>query len=87
MRKIFFETIKLNKAIRELNKDLTSSDVVFMAPYMGTVMHNIALEMGLIDAHDKPGFKGMCSNGITIRREPVMRKPMYVKGKDFGIIF
>ena len=77
----FFETIKLNKAIRELNKDLTSSDVVFMAPYMGTVMHNIALEMGLIDAHDKPGFKGMCSNGITIRREPVMRNPCMSKEK------
>ena len=38
----FLETIKLNKAIRSLGEDITSFDVTFMAPYMGTVMHNIA---------------------------------------------
>ena len=52
----FFETIKLNKAIRSLGEDITSFDVTFIAPYMGTVMHNIALEMDLIDSHDEPGF-------------------------------
>jgi len=74
----FFETIKLNKAIRELAKDdpdLASFDVSFMAPYMGTVMQNIAMEMNLIDVHDKPGFKGMSKANITMRYGPTMRNP------------
>ncbi len=75
----FFETVKLNKAIREINKDLTSFNICFMAPYMGTAIHNIAYEMGLIEVHDKPGFKGMCTANITIRREPIMKNPCMTK--------
>jgi len=83
----FFETIKLNKAIRELNKDLTSFDISFMAPYMGTVIHNIAYEMGLIEVHDKPGFKGMCTANITIKREPVMHNPCMSKERVIELFY
>tara|TARA_Y100000310_G_C20414647_1_gene683689 strand:- start:327 stop:830 length:504 start_codon:yes stop_codon:yes gene_type:complete len=83
----FFETVKLNKAIYKLNKDLTSFDVSFMAPYMGTVIHNIAYEMGLIEVHDKPGFEGMCTANITIRREPVMVNPCMSKERIIELFY
>ncbi|GIS46499.1 MAG: hypothetical protein Ct9H90mP18_08310 [Gammaproteobacteria bacterium] len=53
----FFETIKLNKQIRALDPELTSFDVSFMAPYMGTVIHNIALDMNLIEPHKNQGLR------------------------------
>ena len=74
----FFETIKLNKAIRELangDDDLTSFDVSYMAPYMGTVMQNIAMEMKLIDVHEHPGFQGMSNADINMRYGPTMKNP------------
>ena len=83
----FFETIKLNKAIRALNKDLTSFDVNFMAPYMGTVIHNIALEMNLIEAHDKPGFKGMSKANITMRHGPTMTNPTMSEKKIMELFY
>ena len=83
----FFETVKLNKAIHELNNDLTSFDISFMAPYMGTVIHNIALEMGLIEVSDKPGFRGMCTANITMRREPVMKNPCMNKERIIELYY
>ena len=83
----FFETVKLNKKIRKLSKELTSFDISFMAPYMGTVIHNIAYEMGLIEVHDKPGFKGMCTANITIRREPVMNNPCMSKERIIELFY
>jgi radical SAM superfamily enzyme YgiQ (UPF0313 family) len=83
----FFETVKLNKSIRALDKDLTSFDVTFMAPYMGTVIHNIALEMDLIKSHDKPGFRGMCTGNITMRREPVMKNPCMTKERIMELFY
>ena len=83
----FFETIKLNKAIRSLGEDITSFDVTFMAPYMGTVMHNIALEMDLIDSHDEPGFKGMSKANISMRMEPTMRNPVMSREKIMELYY
>jgi len=83
----FFETIKLNKAIRALNKDLTSFDVSFMAPYMGTVIHNIALEMNLIKVHDKPGFKGMSKMNISMRQESTMVNPCMTKERIMELFY
>ena len=77
----FFETIKLNKQIRALDPELTSFDVSFMAAYMGTVIHNIALDMNLITAHTEPGFKGMSKGKITMRQEPTLRNPCMSKEK------
>tara|TARA_B100000700_G_C14356284_1_gene539435 strand:+ start:15 stop:407 length:393 start_codon:yes stop_codon:yes gene_type:complete len=34
----------------------------FVAPYAGTVMHNISVELGLIEINQKPGFKGLCND-------------------------
>ena len=81
----FFETIKLNKKIRALHPDLTSFDVSFMAPYMGTVIHNIALDMDLIESHIEPGFKGMSTANITMRREPTMKNPCMSKEKTIEL--
>ena len=36
-----FDTIKVNKTIRSIDKELTSCAMSFVAPYAGTVMHNI----------------------------------------------
>ena len=83
----FFETVKLNKAIRALDENLTSFDVTFMAPYMGTVIHNIALEMNLIDAHDKSGFEGMSKANITMRHEPTMTNPCMTKERIMELYY
>ena len=83
----FFETVKLNKAIRALNNDLTSFDVTFMAPYMGTVIHNIALEMNLIKTHNKPGFKGMSKMNISMRQEPTMKNPCMTTEKIMELFY
>ena len=83
----FFETVKLNKAIRALDKNLTSFDVTFMAPYMGTVIHNIALEMNLIDVHDKPGFEGMSKANISMRQEPTMTNPCMTKERIMELFY
>ena len=83
----FFETIKLNKAIRALNPDLSSFDVTFMTPYMGTVIHNIALEMNLIEAHDEPGFKGMKKTNMSERQGPSMRNPCMSREKTMELFY
>jgi len=57
-----FDTIKVNKIIRSIDKELTSCTMSFVAPYAGTVMHNISVELGLIKINQKPGFKGLCDN-------------------------
>ena len=57
-----FDTIKVNKVIRSIDKDLTSCTMSFVAPYAGTVMHNISVELDLIKINKNPGFKGLCDN-------------------------
>jgi len=57
-----FETIKANKIIRAIDTELTSCGMSFVAPYAGTVMHNISVELGLIEINQKPGFKGLCND-------------------------
>ena len=57
-----FDTIKANKIIRAIDTELTSCTMSFVAPYAGTVMHNIAVELGLIEINKKPGFKGLCND-------------------------
>ena len=57
-----FDTIKVNKTIRSIDKELTSCAMSFVAPYAGTVMHNISVELGLIEVNDKPGFRGLCKD-------------------------
>ena len=81
----FFETIKLNKKIRAIDQELTSCDVYFVAPYAGTVIHNICLDLGLIETYDNPGFKGMCKN-ITFRREPVIVNPSMPKKRIMELV-
>ena len=76
----FFETIKLNKKIRSIDQELTSCDVCFVAPYSGTVIHNICLELGLFTTYEKPGYRGLCKN-ITMRKEPVINNPTMSKEK------
>ena len=81
----FFETIKLNKKIRALDPELTSFDVSFMAPYMGTVIHNISLDMDLIEPHTELGFRGMSKAKITMRHEPTMKNPCMSKEKTMEL--
>ncbi len=81
----FFETIKLNKKIRALDPELTSFDVSFMAPYMGTVIHNISLDMNLIEPHTELGFRGMSKAKITMRHEPTMKNPCMSKEKTMEL--
>lgn len=57
-----FDTIKANKIIRAIDTELTSCTMSFVAPYAGTVMHNIAVELDLIKINEKPGFKGLCND-------------------------
>tara|TARA_Y100001970_G_C14047878_1_gene757312 strand:+ start:31 stop:933 length:903 start_codon:yes stop_codon:yes gene_type:complete len=57
-----FDTIKVNKVIRAIDTELTSCTMSFVAPYAGTVMHNISVELGLIEINQKPGFKGLCND-------------------------
>ena len=76
----FFETIKLNKKIRAIDQELTSCDVCFVPPYSGTVIHNICLELGLIEVYDKPGYRDLCKN-ISMRKEPVINNLTMSKEK------
>ena len=57
-----FDTIKANKIIRAIDTELTSCTMSFVAPYAGTVMHNIAVELDLIKINKKPGFEGLCND-------------------------
>jgi len=68
-----FETIKLN---REIGAD--SCDLNFVAPYIGTVVHEISTKLGYIDVFDKPGFKGMAKN-VSSRLGPVIHNPCISK--------
>jgi len=64
-----FETIKLFK-----NTQPKSYDLSFVAPYIGTPIHKIAMEMGLIETLDKPGFRGMAPQ-ISFRGKPGIFNP------------
>ena len=75
-----FETIKLNKKIRAIHDELTSCAMSYVAPYAGTVIHNICLDLGLIEVNYQPGFRGLCKE-ITMRREPVIVNPSMSKEK------
>jgi len=78
-----FETIKVNKIIRAIDTDLTSCGMSFVAPYAGTVMHNISVELGLIDVNTKLGFKGLCEN--ISWSNPVIRNPNMTIKKMFEL--
>jgi len=58
-----------------------------MAPYMGTVIHNIAVEMNLIKVHDKPGFKGMSKMNISMRQESTMVNPCMTKERIMELFY
>lgn len=70
-----FETVKLMKRIKPASYDIT-----FVAPYIGTPIHELAVKRGLIDVDDRPGFLNMDLN-IGYRRGAVMRNP-YVSEED-----
>ena len=70
-----FETIKMMKRIKPASYDIT-----FVAPYIGTPIHDLAYSRGLIDVDTKPGFVNMSVN-IGFRRGAVIRNP-YVSDKD-----
>ena len=70
-----FETVKLMKRVNPASYDIT-----FVAPYIGTPIHELALERGLIDVDDQPGFLNMDLN-IGFRRGSVIRNP-YVSEKE-----
>jgi len=76
-----FETIKLNKYINPKSCDLT-----FVAPYIGTVIHEAALKLSYLDVWSKPGFKNMCKN-ITMRRGPVINLPQITREKLIEIFY
>ena len=69
-----FDTIKLNKKIRALDPELTSCKMSYVAPYAGTVIHNISMDLGLIEVDDKPGYKGLTKN-ISTFKEPLIKNP------------
>ena len=69
------KTIELNKKIKP-----TSLDVTFMAPYIGTVIHDFAKKQDYIDTYKVPGFRGM-AKGTTMRNTPSMRLPQISKGR------
>jgi len=64
-----FETIKLFK-----NTQPKSYDLSFVAPYIGTPIHELASKMGIIKISDKPGFKGMVPK-IRYREGPEIVNP------------
>ena len=73
-----FETIKMNKKIRAIDQELTSCAMSFVTPYAGTVIHNICLDLGLMEVNNKPGYKGLCKN-ITMTKDPVTTNPCMSK--------
>jgi radical SAM superfamily enzyme YgiQ (UPF0313 family) len=78
-----FDTIKVNKVIRAIDHDLTSCTMSFVAPYAGTVMHNISVELGLIKVNNKPGFRGLCDD-ISMSH-PNIHNPNMSKERMFEI--
>jgi anaerobic magnesium-protoporphyrin IX monomethyl ester cyclase len=64
-----FETIKLFK-----NTQPKSYDLSFVAPYIGTPIHELASKMGIIEISDRPGFKGMVPK-IRYREGPEIENP------------
>ena len=79
-----FETIKLNKKIRAMDQEFTSCSMSLVAPYAGTVIHNISSDLGLIEIDDRPGFRGLCKN-ISFRKEPVIINPCMSKEKTIEL--
>ena len=55
-----------------------------VAPYAGTVIHNISSDLGLIEIDDRPGFRGLCKN-ISFRKEPVIINPCMSKEKTIEL--
>ena len=71
-----FDTIKLSKKIRALDPELTSCNLSYVAPYAGTVIHNISVDLGLIEVDDKPGYKGLTKNvSMSMFNEPSIKNP------------
>ena len=81
-----FDTIKLNKKIRAIDQELTSCSMSLVAPYAGTVIHNICLDLGLFDVNDKPGYRGLCKS-ITMKKEPVITNPCMSKERIKELYF
>ena len=81
-----FDTIKLNKKIRAIDQELTSCSMSLVAPYAGTVIHNICLDLGLFDVNDKPGYRGLCKN-ITMVKDPVITNPCMSKERIQELYF
>ena len=81
-----FETVKLSKSIRSIDKNLTSHSIAFVAPYAGTVIHNICLDLGLMDTDYKPGYRGLCK-GITVMKEPVINNPCMTKERTIELYY
>jgi anaerobic magnesium-protoporphyrin IX monomethyl ester cyclase len=66
-----FETIKLFKELRPKSYGLS-----FVAPYIGTPIHKLCVQMGSIETLDKPGFRGMVPE-IEFRGGGVYQEPQY----------
>jgi radical SAM superfamily enzyme YgiQ (UPF0313 family) len=81
-----FDTVKLNKKIRAVDPEQTSCVMSFVAPYAGTVIHNICLDLGLMEIDHRPGYRGLCKN-ITMRKEPVITNPCMSKEKILEVFY
>lgn len=62
-------TILLNRTIQP-----KSCDVTFAAPYLGTPLHRVCVDLHLIETWDQPGFRGMTRH-ISMRQRPVINNP------------
>lgn len=76
-----FETIKLAKRTKS-----KSCDVAYVAPYIGTPVHEVSKRLGYLDAWKKPGFKGMAKN-ITMRKGPVINVPQIKRERMIDIFY
>ena len=65
-----YETFKY---IKKLNPD--STDVSFVAPYIGTPIHEICKNLGYLETWDKPGFEGMVKD-ISYRQYSTINSPL-----------
>ena len=81
-----FDSIKINKKIRALHPELTSCKMSYVAPYAGTVIHNISSELGLIDVDDAPGYKGLTKN-ISVFKEPIIKNPNMSKERIIELFY
>jgi radical SAM superfamily enzyme YgiQ (UPF0313 family) len=70
-----FETVKLMKRIKP-----ESFHIIFVTPYFGTPIHDLAHSRGYIDVDTKPGFVDMDVN-IGFRKGAIIRNP-YVSEED-----